>query len=576
MKTQRLCLALLAAMTAHHPRANAQAMNPPLSPPGIYSSQSVTASNGVVVSVSAPASEVGVSILKRGGNAVDAAVATAFALAVTYPAAGNIGGGGFMLVHPAPGDGAPVAFDYRETAPATATPTMFAEKDSMYDHKAVATPGSVRGLEMAHRRFGTMKWSELILPAVALARDGFQVDDNLADLMNTYLASEPKHAEFQRVFGKPDGSKWSAGDRLAQPDLARTLQLLADGGPDAFYHGAIADGIVAEMKRGNGTITLKDLGDYQAIERQPLTTRYRGKYDVFVPPPASGGGTCLLEEMNILDSFNLKPWGRWSPTTMHVMAETMRRANLDRTRYLGDSAFVRIPRKLITPEYGRDLAKTISLEKATPSADLAADMPQSPEGHDTTHVSIIDAKGMAVANTCTIERLWGTRIVVKDMGFLLNNNMFGFNHPGLAASTDETSSGTANNIEPGKRPVSSMTPTIVTESGRVKLITGSPGSRGIPHTILCLMVNLFDFEMPVTEAVESPRISHQWMPDQLTFEAPERYPEMVKSLEALGHKVVRSGPRPQGDAHTIFVEKPNHYIGVADIRRSNGARAVGY
>ena len=569
-----LLIVMLPLVPASCTRPKSQPVSTPLSPPGIYSSQSVKGSDGIVVSVSGPASEVGASILRQGGNAVDAAVATAFALVVTYPAAGNIGGGGFMLVHPAPGGGAPVAFDYRETAPASATPEMFAKTDTMYEHKAVATPGTIRGLELAHRRFGTLPWPQLILPAVALARNGFQVDPNLADLLNTYLASEPKHAEFQRVFGKPDGSPWEIGDRLVQPDLAGTLQVLADLGPDAFYTGPIAKEIVAEMSRGNGRITAKDLAEYQAIERKPLSTRYRNKYDVYVPPAPSSGGVCLLEELNILEAFGLHAWGRWSPMTMHVMAEAMRRASYDRARYLGDPAFVQIPPELGAHEYGRQLAGTINLGKATRSKDLSTDIPLASEGQDTTHFSIIDAKGMAVSNTYTLERLWGTRIVVKNRGFLLNNNMFGFNHfPGRTDTKGML--GTApNTIAPGKRPISSMAPTIVTENGRVKLVTGSPGSQGIPNTLLCILVNVFDFNLPIQQAVEAPRLSHQWFPDQVTFEAPERYPDLVNSLQALGHSVVRTGPRPQGDAHTILMEGSNICTGVADLRRSSQATAV--
>jgi gamma-glutamyltranspeptidase/glutathione hydrolase len=533
----------------------------------------VESHNGVVVSVSGPASEVGLSILKRGGNAVDAAVATAFALAVAYPPAGNLGGGGFMLVHPAPGEGDPVAFDYRERAPAAAFPTMFTKEESQFTHRAVAIPGTVRGFALAHRRFGTLPWSELLQPAIALARDGFLVDTNLADSMNVTLAAAPEHAEFQRVFGKPGGGLWRLGDRLIQPDLARTLQLLASLGPDAFYQGPIADGILAEMARGKGLITAEDLAHYRAIERKPLSTRYRG-YDVYVPPPPSAGGVCLLEELNMLEGFNLKAWGRWSPTLLHVMAEAMRRANYDRARYLGDPAFVQIPPRLTTREYGQQLAQTIDLHKATRSEDLSADIPLSREGDSTTQFSIIDHQGMAVANTYTLERRWGSRIVVQNMGFLLNNDMRAFNlFPGITDTKGIL--GTApNTIAPGKRPLSSQTPTIVARDGRVKLITGSPGSQAIPHTILCILVSVIDFGMPLQTAVDSPRLSHQWFPDQITFEAPERYPEAMKSLKALGHTIVRTGPLPQGDAHTIWVSEPNHYVGVAD-RRING-KASGY
>jgi gamma-glutamyltranspeptidase/glutathione hydrolase len=526
----------------------------------------------MVVSVSEPASAVGVSILKQGGNAVDAAIATAFALVVTYPPAGNLGGGGFMLVHPAPGEGEPVAFIYRETAPAAARPGMFAKEDTQYAHKAVATPGTVRGLALAHRRFGTLPWPQLIAPAVALARNGFPIDTNLSESLNEYLPKGAKSPEFLRVFGKPGGGPWKPGDRLTQPDLARTLQLLADLGPDAFYTGPIADALVDEMARGKGLITHRDLADYQALERKALATRYRGAYDVYVPPPPSAGGTCLLEELNMIEAFDLKAWDRWSPEFFHLMAEVMRRANYDRARYLADPDFVDIPRRLTAPEYGRRLARTIDLCKASRSEPLPAGGPPSREEQCTTHFSVIDRRGMAVANTYTLERLWGTRIVVKNMGFLLNNNMFGFNlFPG---ETDAY--GIANTIAPGKRMLSSQTPTIVARDGRVRLVTGTPGTWSIPNTLLCLMVNLIDFEMPPQAAVEAPRLSHAWLPDHIAFETPERYPELVKALGTLGHTVVRTGPRPQGDAHTIWVIEPNRYVGVADRRRSDRAAAVGY
>ena len=544
----------------------------PLAPPGKYSCNSAEGRSGMVVSVSVPASDVGRSVLMRGGNAVDAAVATAFALAVTYPPAGNLGGGGFMLVHPAPGEGDPVAFIYRETAPAAAKPGMYTKEDSQYTHKAVATPGTVRGLALVHRRFGTLPWAQLIAPAVALARDGFLIDTNLADSLNETLPKATDAPEFLRVFGKPGGGPWKPGDRLVQPDLARTLQLLADLGPDAFYTGPIADSLVDEMARGKGLITHRDLADYQPLACKPLTTRYRGTYDVYVPPPPSAGGACLLEELNIVQCFDLKAWDRWSPQLMHVMAEAMRRAQYDRARYLGDPAFVEIPSRLTTPEYGRQLAQSIDLHKAGRSEPLPAGGPSSREEQSTTHFSIIDHKGMAVANTYTLERLWGTRIVVKNRGFLLNNNMFGFNlFPG---ETDTF--GVANTIAPGKRMLSSQAPTIVAEGGRVKLVTGTPGTRAIPNTVLCLMVNLIDFEMPLRAAVEAPRFSHEWLPDQISFEAPERYPDLVKAMTAMGHTIVRTGPRPQGDAQTIWVVEPGRYVGAADVRRSKNSSAAGY
>jgi gamma-glutamyltranspeptidase/glutathione hydrolase len=473
-----------------------------------------------------------------------------------------------MLVHPAPGKGNPVAFNYRECAPAAARSNMFSVEESQFTHKSVAVPGTVRGFELAHKRFGTMPWQDLILPAIELARNGFLVDTNLADSMNLTLKGAPEKAEFQRVFGKPGGGWWKLGDRLVQPDLARTLQMLADGGPEAFYRGTIAQGFLDEVRRGQGLITEKDLADYRALETKPLSVIYHG-YDVYVPPPPSSGGTCLLEELNMLSEFDLKAWGRWSPTTLHVMAEAMRRASYDRARYLGDPAFVSIPAKLTTREYSQALAKTIDLGKATPSEMFPADAAPPPEEQSTTQFSIIDETGMAVANTYTLERRWGSRIVVKNMGFLLNNDMRAFNlfpdRPDLSETNATSAHTVVNTIASGKRPISSMTPTIVARDGRVKLVTGSPGSQAIPHTVLGIILSAFDFDMPVQTAVWAPRFSHQWLPDQITFENPELYPGPMKSLQQMGHRIVRSGPLPQGDASTILV-KSNSYVGVADWR----------
>ncbi len=546
---------------------------PDAAPPAPDTSHHAEGHNGVVVSVSGPASEAGLGILKRGGNAVDAAVATAFALAVSFPAAGNLGGGGFMLIHPAPGGGAPIAVDYRETAPAAATPTMFGKDDSQYTHRAVATPGTVRGMALAHRRFGSLPWAELLRPAIALARRGFLFDGNLAENLNVNLTAAPEAAEFQRVFGKPGGGPWRAGDRLVQPDLAVTLELLADKGPDTFYAGPLAGEIVAEMVRGKGLITAADLAGYRAIERKPVTTRYHG-YDVYAPPPPSSGGICLVEELNMLEAFDLTGWGRWAPRTFHVLAETMRRANYDRARYIGDPAFVQIPGKLTDRAYAHELARTIDLQRATPSTTLSRDIKLSQEGENTTHLSIIDSKGMAVGNTFTLERRWGSRVVVKNRGFLLNNDMFAFNLVPGVTDTKGNIGTPPNTIAPGKRMVTSQSPTIVAQDGRVKLVTGSPGSRAIPNTILCVLLNVLDFHMPLQTAVESPRLSHQWLPDQITFETPERYPELTRALTAMGHSVIRTTPVPQGDTHSIWVAGPNNYVGVAD-RRVNGM-AVAY
>lgn len=528
----------------------------------------------MVVSVSAPASAVGVAILKQGGNAVDAAIATAFALAVTYPLAGNLGGGGFMLVYPAQGGGEPAVFDYRETAPAAVWPTMYTREESQFTHRAVATPGTIRGLALAHRRFGTLPWSLLLQPAIALATRGFFVDAALARSTNETLAAAPEHAEFQRVYSN-GGGLWEAGDRMALPDLAQTLRLLASLGPDAFYTGPIADGIVAEMKSGNGLITAADLAAYQALERRPLTTRYRGEYDVYVPPLPSAGGVCLVEELNMLECYDLKGAQRWSPETVHLMAEVMRRAQYDRAIYPGDPAFVENPDWLTSKAYARERAATIDRKQATRSASLAADLPLADESTSTTHFGVLDREGMAVANTYTLERRWGSRVVVKNMGFLLNNNMRAFNlFPGETDTKGNVGTA-ANTIAPGKRPISSMSPTIVTREGRATLITGSTGSRAIPNTILNILVSVLDFGMPVEEAVRSARFSQEWFPDHVRMESPELLAETVELLNRMGHTVVAPSPLPfQGDAHTIWRSPQGLYVGAAD-RRISG-KAAGY
>ncbi len=530
----------------------------------------VEAAHGMVVAVSPPGAEVGLAVLKKGGNAVDAAVATAFAMAVTYPAAGNIGGGGFMVVHP--GDRRPpVVIEYRETAPAAATKTMFAKNDSWYGHKPVGVPGTVRGMALAHQKFGKLPWKDLVMPAVRLAEDGFVIDDSLASSLNWIVGSSGDFPELRRVLGKNHGKEeWNAGDRLVQKDLGRTLRLIAEQGPDAFYTGAIADKIAAEMKSGGGLITRADLAAYRANARTPIHGTYRG-YDVYGPPPPSSGGTCLVEMLNILENFDLRKQGRWSPETLHVMIEAMRRAYCDRARHLGDPAFTAIPPHLLTKKYARKLARGIDLRHATPSAELARDIPLAREGDSTTHFSVIDKDGMAVANTYTLERSYGSRVVVKGAGFVLNDEMIDFNwRPGV---TDrEGGIGTAaNQIAPGKRMLSSQTPTIVARDGKVVLVTGSPGSRTIINTALCVVVNVIDFDMSIRAAVDAPRLHHQWFPDRAGFEGTHKYPEAVKRLRQMGHKVYGIH---QGDAHTIGVDpRTGRYYGAED-RRINGKVAA--
>jgi gamma-glutamyltranspeptidase/glutathione hydrolase len=525
--------------------------------------------HGMVVTVSPPAAEVGLDILKRGGNAVDAAVATEFALAVTYPAAGNLGGGGFMVVFP--GHGAePVVVEYRETAPAAASKTMFDKDDSWYGHKPIGVPGTVRGMALAHKRFGKLPWKDVVAPALKLAEEGFAIDASLAGQLNGVVGSSPEFPELRRVYGKEGKSDWNAGDRLVQKDLAKTLRRISEDGADGFYKGAVADLIAAEMKAGGGLITKKDLEDYKANERKPVHGTYRG-YDVYAPPPPSSGGTCLVEMLNILENFDLRKQGRFSPDTLHLMIESMRRAYLDRARHLGDPAFTKVPAKLTAKDYARTLAKTIDPKKATRSEDLAKDIPLAREGDSTTHFSVIDRDGMAVANTTTLERSFGSRVVVRGAGFLLNDEMIDFNwRPGV---TDRNGGiGTdANLIAPGKRMLSSQTPTIVAKDGKVFLVTGSPGSRTIINTVLCVVVNVVDFDMDARAAVDAPRLHHQWFPDEARFEGAGDYPDAVAKLKAMGHKVI--GIR-QGDAHTIRVDpKTGAYQGAED-RRIDGKVAA--
>jgi gamma-glutamyltranspeptidase/glutathione hydrolase len=520
------------------------------------------AKHGMVVAVSPPGADVGRDILQKGGNAVDAAVATAFAMAVTYPAAGNIGGGGFMLVHPA-GDAKPVVFEYREAAPAAATKTMFKKSDGLYTHKVVGVPGTVRGLALAHSKFGKLPWKDLVMPAVKLADDGFVIDSALASSLNYAVGSSPEFAELVRVLGKDGKADWKAGDRMVQKDLAKTLRRIAENGPDAFYTGPVADQIVAEMKSGNGLITKEDLANYKAKERTPIHGTYRG-YNVYGPPPPSSGGICLVEMLNVLENFDLKKHDRWSPETLHLLIETMRRAFCDRALYLGDADFLQIPDRLTSKDYAKKLAASLDLTKATKSEDLAKDIKITSESDNTTHFSVIDADGMAVSNTYTLERSFGSHIVVKGAGFLLNNEMMDFNwFPGV--TTREGHIGTEpNQIAPGKRMLSSQTPTIVAKNGKVVLITGSPGSRTIINTVLQIVVNVLDFDMDIRSAVDAPRLHHPWFPDEARFEGIRDHEAAVKKLRDMGHCV--SGTR-QGDAHSIWVDpKTGAYHGAEDRR----------
>jgi gamma-glutamyltranspeptidase/glutathione hydrolase len=531
----------------------------------------------MVVSETTAASCVGRDVLRKGGNAVDAAVAVAFALAVTWPEAGNIGGGGFMLVHPSNGS-KPVCIDYRETAPAAATETMFSLDENRFTHKMVGVPGTVRGLALAHKEYGRLTWKELVEPAITLAKEGFVVDRPLAGSLNGVLKREnvqtdPRYAELRRVYGNPDGRPWKEGDRLSLPDLAKTLQLIANSGPDAFYSGKIADQLVAEMRRGGGLIANCDLEGYVAKVREPIRGTFRG-YQIFGPPPPSSGGTAVVQALNLLENFKLRGHDRYSARNLHLIAETMRRVFCDRAKHLGDSDFVEIPGHLTEKSHARRLADRISLTEATPSESLAPEIRLADESPNTTHFSVIDSTGMAVSNTYTLEASWGARVVVRGAGFLLNNEMGDFNW--LRGHTDRKGRiGTRPNlIEPGKRMLSSQSPTIVARDSRAVLITGSPGGRTIINTVISITLNVLEFQMDLSEAVDAPRMHHQWFPDRLNLEATDdpRYGKSVQQLRQMGHEV--RSRSSQGSAHSILVDpETGVYVGVADRRRSG--RAVG-
>lgn len=539
-----------------------------------------TSDTGMVVSDSAVASRIGRDLLQRGGTAVDAAVATAFALAVSWPDAGNIGGGGFMIIRPANGKD-PVCIDYRETAPQAMTATSYTKHDTTYSQKAVGVPGTVRGLAEAHARYGKLPWQEVVMPAAKLAADGVPVTAPLADSLNGILARDEvknnaKYAELRRVYGKGTGQPWREGDRLVLPDLARTLTEIARQGADAFYTGRIAQLIVAEMQRGDGLISLDDLSRYQAKVRPAMQGSYNGFTIIGAPPPSSGG-TCMIEALNILENFDLASRDRFDPQNIHLIAEACRRAFADRARYLGDPDFTEIPTHLVSKDYAKELAQSIDRDAATPSDQIAPEIKLADESPDTTHFSVIDARGMAVSNTYTLEASWGSRIVVAGAGFVLNNEMGDFNwFPGV--TNREGRIGTpANTIAPGKRMLSSQSPTIVERDGRVVLVTGSPGGRTIINTVLCIVLNVTEFAMSAVDAVDAPRMHHQWFPDQIELERIEQPPHAaaVAALSNMGHHVV--GRSKQGSAHSIAIEPDSgRLIGIADYRRDGRPAPLGW
>ncbi len=527
--------------------------------------------SAAVVSVDPIASNIGIEILKEGGNAVDAAVATAFALAVTWPAAGNLGGGGFMLIYLKNGEA--TAIDYREKAPEKATPRMFLNDKGEVDanksgvgYLVVGVPGTVKGLWEASRRHGKLDWKTLVEPAVKLARDGFVVDEVLARSLRSQAVEMDAFPEFGRVFRKADGKNYyQAGETLRQPDLARTLQLIHDLGPNGFYRGEVARKFVDDIQANGGIITLKDLANYEAKIRTPLRSTYRG-YEIVGMPPSSSGGTTVIQMLNILEGYDLGSMKRREASTIHLLAETMRAGFYTRAKYLGDTDFVKVDLpKLTSKRFAETLRANVNTEHATSSLSLGKDIITRGEGSSTTHFSVVDAEGNAVSNTYTLEDLYGSRVIPKGAGFLLNNEMHDFNmNPGVT-DTRGLIGTNPNLIQPGKRMLSAMAPTIVLKDKRPFLVTGSPGGRTIINTVLQVIVNVIDFKMEVQAAVDEPRIHHQWLPDVIAMERPLE--PITASLSAMGNRTRLVST--QGDAHSILIKEGKKYAGV-DHRTRGG------
>jgi gamma-glutamyltranspeptidase/glutathione hydrolase len=536
--------------------------------------------NGLVVCVEPHAAEVGKQALQQGGNAIDAAVATAFALAVTHPEAGNIGGGGFIVARN--GKTSEVfTVDFREMAPAASTPTMFLDASGNIDKKkagfgwlVVGVPGSPMGLWAAHQKAGRLPWKQLVDPAVKLAENGFPLDDYLVRTMNS-------HAKRFRSYGGDGGrlfapeTPFAKGFVWKQPDLARTLSLIRDLGPDGFYRGETAAKIAAAMKQFGGLVTEADLANYRAVVRQPLRGTYRGFEIVSMPPP-SGGGVALIEMLNILENEPMPAWKPDSSLRIHFTVEAMKRAFADRARFLGDSDFSSVPVELLTSkQHAASLGAKMSADRATPSETLGSNLlTPAAESDHTTHFSVIDNEGGMVACTTTLEDSYGSHCVAPGTGFILNNEMHDFNlKPGF---TDRTGNvGTPPNvIAPGKRMLSSMTPTLVFKDGKPFLVLGSPGGRTIINTVLMTLTNVIDHGMDVQAAVDFGRIHHQWMPDELRIES--RLPASLdEQLKLMGHKVAARQPgreTKQGDCHAIMID-PTGMLKAGVDKRLRGAAA---
>jgi gamma-glutamyltranspeptidase/glutathione hydrolase len=549
----------------------------------VVAREPVRAKHGIVASTNEVASRVGVEIMKRGGNAVDAAIAVAFALAVTHPAAGNLGGGGFMMIRLK--DGRTTAIDYREMAPAAAHRDVYLDKNgkliegeggSLVGYRAAGVPGTVRGMELALKKYGSGKltWSQLVEPARQLAANGFSVNYSLSRSLKNSKDDLSTYPETKRIYLK-GGTLYKEGELIRQPELAATFARLQRFGPNEFYEGQTARMIVADMKRNNGLMTLDDLHGYVAKERTPLHGTYRGHEIISMPPPSSGGAV-LIEMLNILEGFDLSKLEASSSDRYHLMAEAMRRAFADRAEYMGDTDFVKVPvAGLIEKSYAKTLRSTIKTDRASTSAEVRAGRPAGYESDDTTHFTVVDAEGNAVANTYTLNDSYGSKATVKGVGILLNNEMDDFAAKPGTANMYGLIQGERNAVAPRKRPLSAMTPTIVLrKDGSLWFTIGSPGGPTIINTVLCVITNVIDYDMNIQQAIDAPRIHHQWLPDELVGEPYGLSGDTQRALTARGHALAKQ--RTLGDAEGIMIEeKTGMRLGATDPRRSDG-QAIGY
>ena len=539
----------------------------------------VWAASGMVSAQEQVAAEVGRDILAQGGNAVDAGVAVAFALAVTLPRAGNIGGGGFMLVHDAK-TGQTHAIDYREMAPAGATRDMFLDAEgnadselSRYSGAASGVPGTVAGMKLVLDQYGSMEWADVIAPAIRLAEEGITVTPDLADSLEAMKERLTKYPSAAKIFYKEDGELYRPGDRFVQADLAKTLKTIAAEGPDGFYKGPVAEAIAKAVTEAGGNMTVEDMAAYKAVSREPVRGTYRG-YEVVSMPPPSSGGVHLIQILNTLEGYPIGALGQNSSETLHLMAEAMKLAYADRSEYLGDPDFVDVPvEALMSKDYAADMRDKISASFATPSEQIKPADLAPYESDQTTHYSIIDKDGNAISNTYTINFSYGSGLVAEGTGVLMNNEMDDFSAKPGVPNAYGLVGGDANAVAAGKRPLSSMTPTIVNKDGEVWLVTGSPGGARIITTVLQVVMNMIDHDMNVAEASAAPRIHHQWLPDQLRIEEGISL-DTQRALQSKGH--ILSLEEVMGSTQSVMRDPETGFLlGASDPRRA-GAATVGY